>query len=144
MGRRGPKPRPEADLFWQKVIITPGCWLWTGHISKTTGYGTWRGNTAHRTAYRLVFGEVPAGLHLDHLKDRCSRRDCVNVLFHLEPVTQAENNRRSHPGPQPTCGRGHEMTPDNVYESSSGRTCRRCQIRRATARNRQIRSTANV
>lgn len=136
------RAKPEADLFWAKVTITPSCWIWTG--AKTRGgYGQWRGTTAHRAAYRLVHGEaLPRHRHLDHLKDRCSRRDCVNVLQHLEPVTQAENNRRSHPGPQSHCGKGHALTSENVYEypGSNGRTCRRCQIDRATARNQKMRS----
>jgi hypothetical protein len=140
------RAKPEADLFWRKVVITPGCWLWTGHVMDN-GYGLWRGTTAHRAAYRLTFGEaLPPHLHLDHLKDRCSRRDCVNVLLHLEPVTQAENNRRSHPGPQSHCGKGHAMTPENVYESktSKGRQCRRCAIDRAITRNRRIRGESHV
>lgn len=41
--------------------------------------------------WETVHGPVPDGLELDHL---CRQRDCVNPA-HLEPVTHAENMRRS-------------------------------------------------
>lgn len=46
---------------------------------------------AHRVAYELARGPVPRKLFLDHL---CGRRSCCNP-DHLDPVTTAENNRRS-------------------------------------------------
>lgn len=83
------------------------CWLWTGNITKT-GYG-WmkvRGvdSYAHRWAYEGFVGPIPEGLHIDHLchtnsltcpgGNSCLHRRCVNT-DHLEPVTNAENARRS-------------------------------------------------
>jgi len=38
-----------------------------------------------------MVGPIPDGLHLDHL---CANPPCVRP-DHLEPVTQAENNRRA-------------------------------------------------
>lgn len=46
---------------------------------------------AHKVQWETVHGPVPDGLELDHL---CRQRDCVNPA-HLEPVTHAENMRRS-------------------------------------------------
>lgn len=57
------------------------------HHGKLTpdGYGP------HRKVYAAARGPIPAGLTLDHL---CRVKACVNP-DHLEPVTRAENVRRS-------------------------------------------------
>jgi hypothetical protein len=82
--------RNTVEDFWNKVNKTEGCWLWLGGKS-VAGYGQIRidskNRTAHRVAYRLVKGEIPKGLQLDHL---CRVRHCVNPE-HLEAVTLKEN-----------------------------------------------------
>jgi hypothetical protein len=89
----------EAPLerFWRQVRWTPCCWLWEG-TRTSLGYGKFgiggRGRSmsrAHRWIYEQFAGPIPRGLHLDHL---CRNPSCVR-LDHLEPVTQAENNRRA-------------------------------------------------
>jgi len=120
-----------------------GCWLWTGSLDGK-GYGTFfylgRNTGAHRAAYRMFTGEIPAGLHLDHL---CRTPACVNPR-HLEPVTQRENNMRSH---APTvlihlsgkCSKGHEMTPENTYllpSNPAHRRCRTCVTARSLSRRK--------
>lgn len=84
------------ERFWPKVMKGPACWLWTASFD-ARGYGQInaggrRGKPlgAHRVAYELVKGEVPAGMVLDHT---CRNTWCVNP-DHLEPVTQAENMAR--------------------------------------------------
>lgn len=91
--------RPYEVWFWERVAKgdPDECWLWTGHLG-SGGYGaayvrgvrTNRG--AHRVAYELAVGPVPDGLEIDHL---CFTRRCCNPA-HLEPVTHAENVRRSY------------------------------------------------
>lgn len=84
--------------FMQYVEVTDTCWLWTGVCHRTGGYGRFyvggRGGRfvqAHRWAYEHHLGPIPTGLTIDHL---CMVRSCVNPT-HLEPVSQAENNRRA-------------------------------------------------
>lgn len=106
-----------------------GCWLFMG--AQTAGYGVigLGGRTdgtrqTHRVSYEYFRAEIPDGLHLDHL---CNVRSCCNP-WHLEPVSQAENNRRMYArrGPRTHCAHGHAMTPDNVYRTRRQRRCKTC------------------
>lgn len=115
--------------FWAKVERSDdnSCWLWTGYVLR--GYGRFESTGAHRVAYELLVAPIPPGLHLDHL---CRVTRCVNPS-HLEPVTQAENNRRASAA-QTHCKRGHEFTPENTYRipgRPSPRTCRECAKERS-------------
>lgn len=82
----------ERGAFWRQVRVTSGCWLWTGGTNHE-GYGmlkalrSRRSALAHRTAYALLVGPIPAGAVLRHGCDepRCVRPD------HLRPGTHAEN-----------------------------------------------------
>jgi hypothetical protein len=123
---------PVPIRFWAKVDRTDGCWYWRGHIIPL-GYGQFGiGNRklvrAHRYAYEQLIGPIPDGLELDHL---CGVRHCVNPS-HLEPVTHAENMRRSR---KTHCKRGHELAGDNLYFTKRGdRGCRACRTERNAAR----------
>lgn len=114
--------------FWSYVDkgeTDEDCWLWNG-ATQATGYGICRheGKTrrAHRVVYTLLVGEIPEGLHLDHL---CRVRSCVNPK-HLEPVTNAENGRRGLAGETNRkrmlglthCKNGHEF--DLIINRKSG------------------------
>jgi hypothetical protein len=83
----------------------------------------------------LLVGPVPDGLVLDHL---CRRKHCVNP-DHTEPVTQAENIRRSPTTPAARnarmrlCKYGHPLRGKNLYITRAGhRRCRLCNNRRFT------------
>jgi len=90
------KIKPESDPH--PKLGTP-CWLWTS-CQTTAGYGRYaiirnRRRTmlmAHRLCYELLMGEIPPGLHLDHL---CRVPLCVNPA-HLEPVLPKENYLRGY------------------------------------------------
>lgn len=99
MDNKKPKKTQEQkhaeamERIFAKVEVTGFCWLWTA--AKTTdGYGLTtlygRAECAHRATWKLLMGEIPKGLQLDHL---CEVRACVNP-DHLEPVTKRENAKR--------------------------------------------------
>lgn len=85
-----------ADRFWARVQTSDGgeCWPWTGS-KQQGGYGSVSvrvdgrvtSTPAHRMAYTLAKGPIPAGLTIDHL---CRNRACCNPA-HLEAVTIGEN-----------------------------------------------------
>lgn len=110
-----PKGRPIAkrwptrtleERLREKIVIAPnGCWLWQGTTNH--GYG-WCGDehgvsrNAHRLAWEIWVGPIPAGMTLDHVchtndpfcfGGECLHRRCLNPE-HLEVVTRAENIRR--------------------------------------------------
>ncbi len=113
-----------------------GCWLWIGTKSRK-GYGYiktgGRSRSAHRMAYELMVGQVPAGLELDHL---CCNRACVNP-GHLEPVTHLENVRRALVR-RTSCLRGHPFDAENTYSYRGRRICRECSRSRSREHKRKF------
>lgn len=137
--------RPLAERFWSKVSFPcggNGCWLWTGSIS-SAGYGSFRApgtEYAHVFAYHICIGEIPKDMELDHVATRgCTNQNCVNPA-HLEPVTHAENMRRSAAAmrglaslqewrrTKTHCPSGHPYSGNNLYVTKQGyRACNICR-----------------
>lgn len=140
----------EVGPFFDKVEIPPDpddCWLWVGARSGG-GYGyLWnsslkRVQRAHRIAYELFHGAIPAGRELDH---RCNIPACVNPA-HLMATTHRANILRSHAphaenARKTHCIRGHLLNGDNVYQRRDrrGRMCRRCSLLRQRRRVARLR-----
>lgn len=118
---------PPEVRFWHYVREdSAGCWVWTGGRSK--GYGAFHPKSgtsvrAHRFAYEQVVGEIPEGLHLDHL---CRNPPCVNP-FHLDPVPSAVNTRRGSVATKTACVKGHPYTPENTILRGPNRKHRQCR-----------------
>ena len=136
--------RPFPQNFWSKVEKADTwdtCWIWTAGKDRA-GYGVYNGaglgtRAAHRIAYMLLVGAIPAGLELDHL---CRVRACVNPA-HLEPVTPRVNQLRGEGfagqrARQTHCIHGHRFTPENTYitPGRGTRQCRACRRRISLSR----------
>ena len=84
-----------ARRFWDKVTIPPyghGCWEWQA-AKLPDGYGQFAVTStqierAHRVAWTLIRGPIPAGLFVLH---RCDNPGCVNPVRHLFLGTNADN-----------------------------------------------------
>ncbi len=122
------------------------CWIWHGAIKSKSGYGSfgWTRRSqsihAHRAAFRLMSGDIPGGMQIDHL---CRVRNCVNPS-HLEVVTPGENIRR---GLAPAlardrqlakthCPSGHPYDSENTYNwpGHISRACIQCKRERERAK----------
>ncbi|UXE05005.1 HNH endonuclease [Gordonia phage Lton] len=144
----GDRPRDRISGR-HEVEVATGCWRWTGPVDRY-GYGivrmTFGGRKryigAHRVSWWAHRGPIQGGLQIDHL---CRNRACINP-WHMEPVTEAENTRRSplvgralKPGASGGCRRhgftdGFWSTKRDGYARWDCRPCRRERLARFKAR----------
>lgn len=89
--------KDAATEFWAGVRKTSTCWLWMCNPDKN-GCGRFRLGTAgsktvraHRIAWELVHGPIPAGMHVVHT---CDEPRCCNpehlILKSLNKLTQEQ------------------------------------------------------
>lgn len=91
-------PERVRDAFWSKVKKSRRCWKWT-RATNPSGYGImgWKGDngfelhTAHRVAYVLAVGDIPAARVV---RMTCKNHSCVRP-DHLELTDHTGNVRAS-------------------------------------------------
>lgn len=86
----------DDHSFWMRRVVTDsGCWEWSGarYVPNRGGYGVLhrehRAIAAHRYAWMLAHGPIPAGLFVCH---KCDNPPCFR-LSHLFLGTQTDNMR---------------------------------------------------
>lgn len=120
------KKRPLAERLWEKVAVGDpnSCWLWRG-TRNSHGYGQIRDDSrrwlrAHRVAWTLTRGPIPAGLHVCHHCDvpLCCNPDHLFLGTHQDNMSDCvQKGRHSSP---PLCpGTSHgaaKLTEANIVE----------------------------
>lgn len=138
----GNRLRPVFETVLKNLRIGNGCWEWagakSGHGYAVIYSGGGKSLLGHRVVYELVCGSIPDGLEIDHL---CRNRSCVRP-DHLEPVTHAENIRRTGPFKKwEKCAKGHPLSGENLKSMGRGKfrckACHREQSRKRIERFRQ-------
>lgn len=148
----------DVERFMTMTEQDGGCLRFTRYLDKKTGYGLFGLKCqvtvlAHRFAYTVWRGPVPARWTVDHLchneaalaglcpGGQCAHRACV-WPWTLWPATLLMNQKRSphrpagggenHRNARKThCDNGHEFTPENTYEWRGQRHCRACRAKAA-------------
>jgi hypothetical protein len=79
------------ERFSKYIDKSGECWTWTSGKLKGYGLFTFAGGSrrAHRIAWEMENGPIPAGLHVLHV---CDNPSCVRVS-HLRLGTHADNMR---------------------------------------------------
>ena len=125
------------SVFWSKVRKLPGkdaCWEWlAGCYSSGYGSATYEGkqDRAHRIAWQLANGEIPAGMDVLH---KCDNVKCVRAS-HLFLGTQADNNLdkylkgRCYNGP-PGIHRGELNSNAKITDAQAAEIRRRGKLER--------------
>lgn len=120
-----------------------GCLLFMGcrgEPPRNYGQSCYRGKAwrAHRLAWFLTNGAIPAGMVVMHT---CDSPPCCNTAHmrlgtHLENMADCRAKDRYHYANLTHCKRGHEFNEKNTYiiktpgEAFGLRACRMCQIGR--------------
>lgn len=92
MGKRGYKPRPWQERFWERVTKTKtGCWLWTGNVEATRrlrfSLNSQRSLAPRKVAWELVYGTPPTTVLR---KPRCGKRLCINPAHTPLGISEAD------------------------------------------------------
>jgi hypothetical protein len=135
----------DEGVFWSHVHEQPnGCWEWDAYTrpsgvstltvrSSTTKSGK-RVLYAHRVAWTLVRGEIPAGKEITHLGPAgCGNRVCINPYAdHAEAVSHRDvcRNGASPAGinaRKTECSKGHSYAIFGRNDRRGSRGCRECE-----------------
>jgi len=81
--------KTATERLLEKASFENGCLVWHGAIGDGYGLIWYKGKLvrAHRLAWLLSFGDIPAGVQVLH---KCDNRACIR-LDHLFSGTQKDN-----------------------------------------------------
>lgn len=135
---------PETR-FWDHVMKTESCWLWTG-ATTPAGYGVGsigrRYIRAHRLAWILFNGPIPQGKFVCH---SCDNPRCVNPdhLFLGDPADNTHDMRAKGRQFNPLGERSHfaKLTEADVRAIRSEYATKRTPMRILAARYQVSRAT---
>ncbi len=124
----------KSRLLSRRIVLTDGCWLFTGTITDR-GYGQiWFKNEPWYTHRLSMFlfkpEEYKESLMVLHT---CDIEKCFNPE-HLFSGTGSDNKQdeiakgRNWHSRQTHCPHGHEFTPENTRVRTKGRNSRECII----------------
>lgn len=77
------------ERLQRKITVSEnGCWLWFPVRKDGYTLAYWEGTRplGHRLVWELLVGPIGEGMQLDHVKELCESKNCVNPA-HLEEVT---------------------------------------------------------
>lgn len=155
--------RSLSDRYWAKVDKRgpAECWPWTASLTPS-GYGQIgvhgqrRPEPAHRVAYALAYGPIPADAVVDHACHNqdptcpggpCTHRACQNPA-HLQLNTQGGNvlagkTLSALNAVKTDCPAGHPYDAANTYLRSDGggRDCRKCRAAAEARRRNRVGNT---
>lgn len=119
--------RDRIESFNKKWRWTPGCWIWTGAktvdgdgkflVASAGGKYKYRLVQAHRFAYEMWVGGIPAGVNISR---RCGNRCCVNP-DHLIATRSSINPGDMLPGVRHPCLSGELHTKSKLTEAQARR-----------------------
>jgi len=131
--------RLDVEAFWDKTRRVGRCLVWCG-VRLKSGYGQVYipgrrvPTIAHRVAYVLTRGWIPASLCVCHT---CDNPPCIEPLHlflanHNENMADMVRKGRAHKSGRAFCGRGHPKLPtENCV------LCHRLSASRRRARRRE-------
>lgn len=118
-----------SDQFWDQVEPAGDCWNWAGEFvdgNATVGNVDGVVWSAHRFAFIILVGPIPAGTHISRA---CRNPACVNpdhLEFEVPPGSFQPGRTPRHKAARTLCPQGHLYDKASIYRRGI-RVCRTCQ-----------------
>jgi hypothetical protein len=134
------KSKTLEDYLSEKIVTEEGCWTLSANLN-AGGYTKVNIQKKQLLLHRLVMGEIPVGMDVDHVCHNeaaskgtctggltCRHRRCFNPE-HLRFATRSENLSAGSKAfwNKPACPSGHPRSKENMFVDTYGRpVCKPC------------------